>query len=370
MPTTGARAIDDFRPQAAVALGRATVAGALLFFAVAQSRADDGPFSSIYHSLDQWSRNARQQLQDEPTPTPSHTGSHRHQSTTKRHVSPSPSPSASPLRKTRQNEDEDDENPNPPRKKHAVKAQPSPSSSSVGEDDVKTNPSPNENRPPSVATLDTNQLKDFESQPRRVQDLIRSALTLTQKNLTYIYGSADPGIGGMDCSGFIYYILTNAGFKDVPRQSSDQYLWVRKNGDFHAVLSRNADTFELDQLRPGDLMFWSGTYKVDRDVPVTHVMVYLGKQKSNGKPVMVGASDGRSYDGIRRFGVSVFDFKLPNGTPNKNDPDLVSRFEGYSSIPGLRESIYRVQAAIPTPSPSPPLKRKTPPHPEILSNGD
>ena len=52
---------------------------------------------------------------------------------------------------------------------------------------------------------------------------------------------------------------------------------------------------------------------------------------------MVGASDGRSYDGVQRFGVSVFDFKMPSGRANENDPDVVPKFEGYASIPGLRE---------------------------------
>jgi hypothetical protein len=66
-------------------------------------------------------------------------------------------------------------------------------------------------------------------------------------------------------------------------------------------------------------------------------MIYLGKEKSTGKPVMVGATDGRTYDGVRRFGVSVFDFKMPSGKPNKDDPELTSKFEGYATIPGLRE---------------------------------
>ena len=120
-----------------------------------------------------------------------------------------------------------------------------------------------------------------------------------------------------------------------------------------------------------------GTYKVDRDVPITHVMIYLGKQKGTNKPIMVGASDGRSYNGERRFGVSVFDFKLPNGTPNKSDPDLVARFEGYSSIPGLWNEVYTVQAATPAPAPAPkPFLRNavspqpTPTSPKMLSNGD
>ena len=188
-----------------------------------------------------------------------------------------------------------------------------------------------------MVTIKPEALREFASQPPPVQQLIVNALALTEKNLGYQYGSADPAAGGMDCSGFIYYVLNNAGYKDVPRDSSGQYVWVRKESEFHAVLSRSGESFELDELKPGDLMFWSGTYKIDRDIPITHVMIYLGKEKSTGKAVMVGATDGRTYDGVRRFGVSVFDFKMPSGKPNKDDPALTSKFEGYASIPGLRE---------------------------------
>src|SRR5207249_9139580 len=59
----------------------------------------------------------------------------------------------------------------------------------------------------------------------------------------------------------------NNGFIDVPRDSSQQYVWVRKAGNFHAVLSRHEDSFELDALKPGDLLFWTGTYKIERDPP-------------------------------------------------------------------------------------------------------
>ncbi len=115
----------------------------------------------------------------------------------------------------------------------------------------------------------------------------------------------------MDCSGFIYYVLQQNGFPDVPRDSSQQYVWVRKAGNFDAVLSRKEDSFELDNLKPGDLLFWSGTYNIDRDPPITHTMIYLGREKRTNKRVMIGSSDGRTYDGKQRWGVSVFDFKLP-----------------------------------------------------------
>lgn len=138
----------------------------------------------------------------------------------------------------------------------------------------------------------------------------------------------------MDCSGFIYYVLQQNGFSDVPRDSSQQYVWVRKAGNFHAVLSRHEDSFELDALKPGDLLFWTGTYKIDRDPPVTHIMIYLGCEKGTNKRIMVGASDGRTYDGKQRFGVSIFDFKLSK-PPDSNDAKVSPLFVGYGRIPGL-----------------------------------
>jgi cell wall-associated NlpC family hydrolase len=330
-----------------------------VLFALITARAAQGPWPSIYRSVNRLGVEFRRSVSSEPDATPSLL----HASKKKHHSSPS----------KKQSDDDSDA-------KGSATPTPTPKSSAEDADKQKApERKDNDNQgkeeekkpvPASVVSLQPTDLREFNSQPPKVQEFIRSALALTERNLTYTYGSSDPNGGGMDCSGFIYYVLTNAGYKDVPRQSSDQYLWVRKNSDFHAVLSRSSDTFELKQLRPGDLMFWSGTYQVDRDVPITHVMIYLGTEKKNKKPVMVGASDGRSYDGVRRFGVSVFDFKLPNGTPNKSDPDLIPRFEGYAPIPGVgdNQSIASDQS-YPSPTPvSPRLKlaEKTKP----LSNGD
>jgi peptidoglycan DL-endopeptidase CwlO len=327
-----------------------------VLFALGRVRAEEAPWDSIYHSINQLSVEFRRSSSAEAD------SSSVHQSSKKKHH-PSPSP-----------------------KKSDSESEPSPTPKpSANENDRKEGADSQEHRdqekkgaeegkpvPPSVASLQPSDLREFNSQPPKVQEFIRSALALTEQNLAYTYGSADPKNGGMDCSGFIYYVLTNAGYKDVPRQSSDQYLWVRKNSNFHAVLSRNSDTFELKQLRPGDLMFWSGTYQVNRDVPITHVMIYLGTEKKTKKPVMVGASDGRSYNGERRFGVSVFDFKLPNGTPNKTDPDLIPRFEGYASIPGLGP-IANPETSLPTltvPTPSASARPKLAEKEKPLSNGD
>ena len=195
-------------------------------------------------------------------------------------------------------------------------------------------PTPSPDRAPA-ATLDPGDLAEFAAQTPRVQQLLTAALALTKLNLTYTYGSADPAQGGMDCSGTILHLLRSFGLAEVPRDSPGQYVWVRKAGGFRAVVSKSAESFEFADLLPGDLMFWSGTYSIEREIPITHVMLYLGTEKRTKKRVMFGASDGRSYDGIQRWGVSVFDFKMPRPDPENPEKTRVD-FVGYGRIPGLR----------------------------------
>lgn len=183
------------------------------------------------------------------------------------------------------------------------------------------------------ASLRPEELVDFERQPEPVRELIRQALLLTEKDLTYRYGSADPESGGIDCSGFVHYVLRRCGIREVPRSSSGQYLWVRKAGNFRAVLSRNPESFELDELRPGDLLFWEGTYATRNDPPISHSMIYLGREKADGERVMAGSSDGRTYHGKPRWGASVFDFWPV--FPGRSSSPGSSRFVGYGKIPGL-----------------------------------
>ena len=184
------------------------------------------------------------------------------------------------------------------------------------------------------AAITPEEIMEFHAQPAGVRKLIESGLELARQNLTYTFGSADPANGGMDCSGFVYYVLRQHGLTQVPRDSSGLYLWVRKARGFRAVISRKPDSVELDELLPGDLLFWTGTYATQNDPPVTHTMIYLGTEKATGGKIMIGSSDGRSYRGQRRNGVSVFDFTMPR-TPAEGDQR--STFVGYARIPGLRD---------------------------------
>ena len=274
-----------------------------------------------------------------PTPTPSH---HHHKS--KKSSTPTPSPSPSPTAKKKHKSSptptptpQEEETPHPKRKKKSSPSpSPTPRETPSPSPQESASPSPSATSEAKVATVDPNEIKDYEKNPAPVRKLLDDSLALTTHYLDYTYGSADPENGGMDCSGFIYYVLRKNGVKDVPRSASEQYVWVRKAGNFRSVLSRDLHSFELDELRPGDLLFWTGTYDVERDPPVTHTMIYLGKEKKSGKPIMVGSSDGRTYEGEKKFGVSVFDFKA---APAKNgdDSERHPRFVGYAKIPGLGE---------------------------------
>jgi peptidoglycan DL-endopeptidase CwlO len=334
----------------------------LVLSVAAVSRGDDDTWHNVYHSLKHFGHHVKDKFSDDDeksskhTPDSTHHRSHQSDSEdhpAKKHAAPSPAPSSTP--EIQEPAPKATPVPIPVGTPPPIQPTPAPTplspptaeqTSDSSEGQVENRPKPDAEKPAesdqkatgeaNVATIKPEELTDFSSQPEKVQQLIRSALDLTERHLNYQYGSSDPSTGGMDCSGFIYYILTQTGYKNVPRDSSQQYAWVRQNNDFQSVLSRSQDSFELKNLKPGDLMFWSGTYKSNRDIPITHVMIYLGKVKETGKPVMVGASDGRSYNGIRRSGVSVFDFKMPTSHPDKNDSELVAKFEGYGAIPGLR----------------------------------
>jgi peptidoglycan DL-endopeptidase CwlO len=256
-----------------------------------------------------------------PSPTPK-----------KKKTSPTPLPSASPHRKKKTSP-----SPQPfetPAGSPSPSETPSPTPSATPE--ASPSPTPPKKHGAPNATLSPDQIKGFDNYPPKVQKLLTGALELTTRNLDYKYGSADPSSGGMDCSGFVYFVLKQNGIGDVPRDSSEQYSWLRRARQFESVLSQKDDSFELEDLKPGDLLFWTGTYSIERDPPITHAMIYLGREKKSGQRVMVGASDGRFYQGESRNGVSVFDFSVRRARINE-DGKLRPTFIGYGHIPGLRE---------------------------------
>ncbi len=297
-----------------------------------------------------------------PTPTPH---KKRKTTSTRKKSSPSskakskssPTPSASPKRHKKSSpKPTPEESATPSAKKKKHKASPTPSGTEIPSPAPSETPTPSPHetagaeegsRPTPTVTetpkkerapvsIPPEQIIGYQDYPAQVKKVVGLALDLAGRGLDYKYGSADPDSGGMDCSGFVYYVLTQTGVADVPRDSAGQYAWVRKSGNFEAVISHKEDTFELNNLKAGDLLFWTGTYEIDRDPPITHAMIYLGREKNTKKRIMIGASDGRTYHGKSRYGVSVFDFKI---TPPEKTKEgrLTPTFVGYGHVPGLSE---------------------------------
>jgi hypothetical protein len=184
----------------------------------------------------------------------------------------------------------------------------------------------------AVSSMAPEELEGFSDYSPALQSIVRKALELTRMNLGYAFGSSDPKSGGMDCSGSVYYVLQACDVKDVPRQSDEICRWVlRYSTLFRTESAVKFTDATFSALRPGDLVFWSGTYAptTPRELPISHVMIYLGKRVKDHQPVLFGASDGRTYEGQRRNGVSIFDFSIPSVGSK-------SAIYGYGRIPEVK----------------------------------
>lgn len=104
-------------------------------------------------------------------------------------------------------------------------------------------------------------------------------------------GSAQPW--AMDCSNTARWLYLNAAGHQLPRTASDQYETLRTARRLWRVNA--SDTRWRSRLRPGDLLFWENTYRPKRKPPVTHVMVYLGRNP-DGSMRMAGSQNSRGVD--------------------------------------------------------------------------
>jgi hypothetical protein len=191
-------------------------------------------------------------------------------------------------------------------------------------------PVPDERTRP--ARIRSGELAEFETLPQARQRLLGVALGVAWDSpwLRYVAGGAKPGDGGFDCSGAMHFVMREAGL-EPPRSSGAQLEWLRKNGRLHSVDANARDLKHpsLAALKPGDLLFWAVT-EPDGAVRVHHVAMFLGLEKKDGRPVMIGSTDGRSYRGQKADGYGVHDFRVPKA-------DSASRLIGYGTPPGVGE---------------------------------
>lgn len=187
------------------------------------------------------------------------------------------------------------------------------------------------------AILETSELAGFESLPSGRKKLIETAIAVARNSpwLPYSYGGADPARGGFDCSGAMYYVMTQSGLTP-PRTAAGQYLWLGEHKRLH-IMPQDVTTTDdpsLAWLQPGDLLFWAtapSTQEV-QTININHVAMYLGREKKDGLQIMINSTDGRSYRGSVANGYGVYDFRVPRKGSK-------SKLVGYGSPPGIPEII-------------------------------
>lgn len=76
----------------------------------------------------------------------------------------------------------------------------------------------------------------------------------------YVWGGSSPETS-FDCSGFVCWAYTHSGVHNLPRTSAQS-------------IYNQCTPVPKDEVKPGDLVFFTGTYQSSN--PVTHVGIYVG----------------------------------------------------------------------------------------------
>ena len=131
--------------------------------------------------------------------------------------------------------------------------------------------------------------------------LVRTAASIiVSEKPVYSFGAHSPRAGKYDCSSFVKESVQRANLALLPRDSRSQFELLQRTGK--VWLSGDSG---WENLRPGDLIFFSGTYRHNHSNPISHVMIYAGENQ------MIGAQSS---------GVGIFDFipVPPKGSPGSD----------------------------------------------------
>ena len=131
--------------------------------------------------------------------------------------------------------------------------------------------------PVSASALKAAQDPDYKEEEETEENTVGERIVSVAKSclgVRYVWGGES--MSGFDCSGLVYYTLKTLGYSPY-RTASSQY----KMGTY----------VSKDNLQPGDLVFFAGTYKSG----ISHVGIYVGDGQFIHAP---GSGDVVSYDDL------------------------------------------------------------------------
>ncbi len=155
---------------------------------------------------------------------------------------------------------------------------------------------------------DTNQTSLLDQASATVQEVMMSALALT--GTPYKFGGTSPDTG-FDCSGFVRYVFQQAANLTLPHGAR--------------ALSQIGKVIPVDQLQPGDLVFYN-TLKSS----FSHVGIYIGDNRfihapsAGGGVHIVNMQDEywtKRFNGARRIDKSSV---TVTAQPDAQSPPVVS----------------------------------------------
>lgn len=115
----------------------------------------------------------------------------------------------------------------------------------------------------NTASSETTPPNDYQVPGEAMSDPVFAALIREAEKylgFPYVWGGSTPETS-FDCSGYICYIMTNSGVYNLPRTTA--------TGIYNQCVP-----ISREEARPGDLVFFSGTY--DSPGPISHIGLYVG----------------------------------------------------------------------------------------------
>ena len=102
----------------------------------------------------------------------------------------------------------------------------------------------------------------------------RKLIEEADKHLGKSYEMGAKGPDAFDCSGFVSYVFTESGVKNIGTSA-------------HYIFKDHCKEISESELQPGDLIFFEGTYDTGDERNITHVGIYVGNGNMlhAGKPV-------------------------------------------------------------------------------------